>query len=139
WQEGNGNAGSGGSTGNFHIDAPTVAVTISSNALNNVHTSAIVTFTFSEAPVSFSLADTSVTGGTLSGLKAVDATHATAIFTADVGIHISNASVNVTPLSWQDGTGGPGTGGSTGSFSIDTPAVAVAIDRSDVNLANNTA
>jgi ribosomal protein L6P/L9E len=122
WQEGNGNAGGGGSTAAFTVDTvmPTVAVSINSTTLNLVHNTAIVTFTFSEVPVSFVLADTSAVGGTLSNLQRSDTTHYTATFTAAANTLINNASVSVTAGSWQEGNGNPGTAGTTGKFIVDT-------------------
>jgi hypothetical protein len=121
WHDVNGNAGGGGST-TFTVDTvkPTVAVAIGSNSLNLAHNSASVTFAFSEAPVAFVLGDTSATGGTLSNLQKVDATHYSATFTAAANTDISNASVSVVGGSWQEGNGNPGTGGTTGSFTVDT-------------------
>ena len=49
--------------------AATVAVAINNTDVNVANDSATVSFTFSEAPTAFSLADTSVTGGTLSNLQ----------------------------------------------------------------------
>jgi Bacterial Ig-like domain len=143
WQEGNGNPGTGGSTPSFTVDTvtPTVAVAISGADVNLAGDTAAVTFTFSEAPSAFTLADTSATGGTLSRLAQVDATHYAATFTAAAGTDIGNASVSVTAGSYQDASGNPGTAGSTPSFTVDTvtPTVAVAINNADVNLAGNPA
>ena len=70
WQEGNGTAGTGGSTPSFTVDTvtPTVAVSIDNTDVNLAHGTATVTFAFSEAPTSFTLADTTAVGGTLSNL-----------------------------------------------------------------------
>src|SRR5262249_35897362 len=81
---------------------------------------ATVTFTFSEAPTSFVLADTAATGGTLSNLVKVDLTHYTATFTAAANTLINNASVSVTSGSWSDNNGNPGAGGATANFTVDT-------------------
>src|SRR5262249_22996706 len=77
---------------------------------------ATITFSFSEAPTSFVLADTVATGGTLSNLVKVDATHYTATFKAAANTSINNASVSVTSGSWSDNNGNPGAGGATANF-----------------------
>jgi hypothetical protein len=99
---------------------PTVAVSINSTDVNLAHSTATVSFAFSEAPTAFTLADTSAVGGMLSGLQQVDATDYTAIFTAAANTDISNASVSVVSGSWQEANGNPGLGGSTGTFVVDT-------------------
>ena len=126
----------------FVVDTvtPTVAVSIDNTDVNVAHNTGTVTFAFSEAPTSFALADTSAVGGTLSNLQQTDATHYTATFTGAANTDISNASVSVTAGSWQEGNGNAGAGGSTASFTVDTvtPTVAVSIDNTDVNVANDT-
>src|SRR5262249_2982870 len=117
-----GPAGPGGSTPLFTVDTvtPTVTVTISNNDVNVTNSTATVTFSFSEAPTSFVLADTAATGGTLSNLVKVDATHYTATFTAAANILINYASVSVTSGSWSENNGNPGAGGATANFTVDT-------------------
>src|SRR5262249_15036175 len=117
-----GNAGTGGSTPLFTVDTvtPTVAVTTSNSYVNVAHNTPTVTFTFSEAPNPFVLADTAATGGTLSNLVKVDATHYTATFTSAANTLINNASVSVTSGSWSENNGNPGAGGATANFTIDT-------------------
>jgi hypothetical protein len=121
WHDANGNAGAGGST-SFTVDTvtPTVAVAINSSNVTLAHNTATVTFAFSEAPVSFVLGDTSATGGSLTNLQKVDATHYTATFTGAANTDISNASVSVIGGSWQEGNGNPGAGGAAGNFTVDT-------------------
>ena len=122
---------------------PTVAVSINNTDVTVANDTGTVTFAFSEAPVTFVLADTSAVGGTLSNLQKTDATHYTATFTGAANTHISTASVSVTAGSWQEGNGNAGAGGSTAAFTVDTvtvtPTVAVSINSTDVNLAHNTA
>jgi Bacterial Ig-like domain len=119
---------------------PTVTVSIDNTDVNVSKPTGTVTFTFSEAPNSFTLADTSTIGGTLANLQQVDATHYTATFTGTPGTNISNAVVSVAAGSWQESWGNFGTGGSTASFTVDTiaPQVRMAIDNSDLNLARPT-
>jgi hypothetical protein len=95
--------------------APAVSVSINNSDLNLANNTASVTFTFSQAPTDFRLADTSWVGGTLSNLHQVDAMHYTATFTASAGTDITNASLNATSGSWHDIFGTAGAGGSTGS------------------------
>jgi hypothetical protein len=121
WQEANGNPGAGGTTAPFTVDSvtPTVAVSINSTDVNVANPNGKVTFTFSEAPTNFSLADTSATGGTLSNLTGSGMSY-TATFTAAANTDIANAAVAVTAGSWQEGNGNPGGGGSTAPFTVDT-------------------
>ena len=143
WQENNGNAGSGGSTGSFTVDTikPTVTVTTSRHDVNVAHNTATITFAFSEAPVSFTLADTKAVGGTLSNLQEINATEYTATFTGAAGTDTDNASVKVTAGSWQENNGNAGGSGTTGSFTVDTikPTVTVTTNRTDVDVAHDTA
>jgi ribosomal protein L6P/L9E len=135
WSEVNGNPGSGGSTPTFTVDTvtPTVAVSINNPFINQAHTTGTVTFTFSEAPTPFALADTSAVGGTLSNLAGAGNT-CTATFTGAAKTHITNASVSVTAGSWQENNSNPGGGGSTALFEVDTlttpqlPTIAVSDD-----------
>src|SRR5262249_38493930 len=117
-----GHAGTGGSTPLFTVDTvtPTVTVTTSNNAVNLANNTAAVTFSFSEVPTSFVLADTAATGGTLSNLVKLDATHYTATFVAAGNTLINNASVSVTSGSWSENNGNPGAGGATANFTVDT-------------------
>jgi len=110
--------------GTLQIDttAPTLVITTSNNNVTASNNTAIITFSFSETPTSFSLADTTATGGTLSNLQQIDATHWTAVFTGSSNTQITNASVTVTQASYQDAASNPGTAGSSGNFSVDTIA-----------------
>ena len=120
WQEADGNLGAAGSTGSFTVDSPTVTVTTDNTFVNQAHTTGKITFTFSEAPTTFALADTTATGGALSNLQEVDATHYTATFTGSANTRITNASVGVSARSWQENNGNAGAGGSTALFQVDT-------------------
>ena len=84
--------------------APTVAITISSTTLTASNNTATVTFA-SAKHRSFSLSDTTATGGTLSNLQQTDATHWTALFTANSNTQVTKASVRVTAGSYQDAAG----------------------------------
>ena len=99
---------------------PTVTITISSTNLTASSPTTTVTFTFSEALASFSLSDTTATGGTLSNLQQTSPTVWTAVFTASSNIQTTTASVGVTAGSYQDSAGNSGPAGSSPAFSIDT-------------------
>jgi hypothetical protein len=124
WEEVNGTSGAGGSTSSFVVDTvtPTVAVAINSGDVNFTNDTATVTFTFSEAPTTFTLADTSAVGGALSNLQEVNGTTYTAAFTGATNTDISDATVSVTAGSWEEVNGNPGAGGSTVDFTVDTIA-----------------
>ena len=109
------------STAPFTVDTivPTVAVSIDNTFINRAHATGTVTFTFSEAPTAFTLADTSAVGGTLSNLTGSGKSY-TATFTGAAETHITNAFVTVTAGSWQEDSGNPGTGGSSALFQVDT-------------------
>ncbi|HEY7243386.1 MAG TPA: Ig-like domain-containing protein [Xanthobacteraceae bacterium] len=78
---------------------PAVAVSIDITALNLANPTGLVTFVFSEAPVAFTLADTSAVGGSLSNLQQVNSTTYTATFTAAADTDITNGSVSVSTTS----------------------------------------
>ncbi len=129
--------GNGGSdvvvTAPTQTPSPTVTVSIGRNDVNLANNTATVTFAFSAAPASFTSADITAIGGTLSNLQQVTPSEYTATFTAAAATDISTASVSVTAGSWQAG-GVAGSGGGTGPFTVDTvtPTVAVTINSSTV-------
>ena len=103
---------------------PTVTVSIDHKDVNLAANTALVTFSFSEAPNNFDLADTTAVGGVLNNLQMVDATHYTATFTANPGTETDAASVAVTSGSWSEDNGNPGSGNSI-TFTVDTVVPAV--------------
>ena len=106
---------------------PTVSVTTNSTDVNLEHNTATISFTFSEAPgSSFTLADTTASGGVLCNLIEVDSTHYTATFKASANAYTNDAAVSVIAGSWTENNGNPGSGGSTGNFTVDTVAPKVA-------------
>ena len=119
---------------------PTVTLTIDNTGVNVANITGLVTFTFSEAPAAFNLADASAVGGTLSFLQQVNATTYTAFFTGAPNTDTTNASVSVTAGSWQDANGNAGATGSTAPFTVDTvtPTVTVSIDNAHINVSNPT-
>ena len=96
--------------------APTVNVDIAASALDDTHTSSLVTFVFSETPFDFISADIAVTGGTITNLAqdlVLDPTgHTyTATFTETAGF-AGAGSVAVTAGSYTDLAGNLGVMGS---------------------------
>jgi hypothetical protein len=115
---------------------PTVAVAVSSTDVNVVNDTATVTFTFSQAPTDFLATNISAVGGTISSFTKVDATHYTAIFTANANANtdIANGSVTVNN-NWHNADGNQGTAFTSPVFVVDTltPTVAVApVEGNDV-------
>jgi hypothetical protein len=93
-------AGTDGSTAPFTVDTvtPTVAVSIDKTDVNVANPTGLVTFVFSEAPVAFTLADTSAVGGTLSNLQQVNATTYTATFTGAANTDIGSPVAGFRPI-----------------------------------------
>ncbi len=120
-----GNLGGPGSTPSISIDtvAPSLSISSDVSALN-VGQTAVITFTFSEAPNGFAASDVITTGGNLTGL-AVDAQNPlvyTAIFTPTAGTATGNASITVASGTYTDAALNLGGAGTTPSISIDTLA-----------------
>jgi VCBS repeat-containing protein len=107
--------------GSVPIDtvAPSVVVDIVDASLNSGDKVSAVTFTFSDAPVGFTLADTTAVGGTLSGLTpTADPKVFTATFTATDSF-TGTGSVSVANASYTNAAGNPGAGRSD-TVPIDT-------------------
>ncbi|MDH6263564.1 hypothetical protein M2427_007520 [Bradyrhizobium sp. BR13661] len=122
WHNADGNLGTGFTSPVFVVDTvtPTAAVAVSSADVNLVHNTALVTFTFSQAPSDFNLGHTSAVGGTLGPLTASpDGKTYTATFTANAGTDIANASVSV-DNTWHNADGNLGTGFTSPVFVVDT-------------------
>ncbi|MGO4479195.1 Ig-like domain-containing protein [Massilia sp. 2TAF26] len=101
--------------------APTLAIT-SDAAQLKIGESATITFTFSEDPgASFSLADVTVSGGTLGPIAGSGLTR-TAIFTPAAGTNDGVASIAVAAGSYADKAGNVGGAGTTPSIHFDTLA-----------------
>ena len=118
---------------------PTVVVDIVDGALSDSDSSSEVTFTFSEAPVGFTLSDVASVGGTLSGLTATSNPLVyTATFTASdefAGI----GSVAVGSGSYSDAVGNPGEAGSDiAAIDRANPTVLVDIVADTLNDADTT-
>ena len=130
WHDATGNnPGTGATSTAFVVDTvtPTVGVATSNTDVTVAHNTATITFSFSEAPTSFTLADTTAVGGTLGPLTEVNATTYTATFTGAANTDINSASVGVIAGSWQENNGNPGAAGSTGSFTVDTVAPVITV------------
>jgi predicted secreted protein len=123
-----GNAGVAGATPSITIDtiAPTVAITGRASALK-IGETAVITFTFSEAPVDFTAADVAVAGGMLSALT-VDANDAkvyTATFTP--AANSTDPATITVGTGYMDAAGNAGVAGTTPSITIDTVAPTLTI------------
>jgi Ca2+-binding RTX toxin-like protein len=129
------NAG-GAASDSVAIDraAPTVAVDIANSALSDGDTSSTVTFTFSEAPVGFTLDDIAATGGTVSDLAPTsDSLVYTATFTATDGFS-GTGSVSVTAGDYTDAAGNAGAAGSdTLAIDRENPTLTVDVASSALN------
>ncbi|MFN4238818.1 MAG: beta strand repeat-containing protein, partial [Vogesella sp.] len=124
-----GNSTTATDTEGYSVDtgAPSVVVDIVDAALNVADKVSNVTFTFSEAPVGFTAADLTVSGGTLSNLvqSSSDPKVWTATFTATDGF-TGTASVTVNAGSYTDAAGNPGSAGSD-TVAVDTAAPVASI------------
>ena len=123
-----GNAGVGGVLPAINVDAlaPSLAIT-SSVAQLKAGDTALITFTFSEAPVGFTVDDVSVSNGALSGFAATaNPLVYTAVFTPSAGVAGANAAISVAPNVYADLAGNGGTGASGPAITVDTQAPAAA-------------
>jgi hypothetical protein len=123
-----GNAGVGGVLPAINVDAlaPSLAIT-SSVAQLKVGDTALITFTFSEAPVGFGVDDISVSNGALSGFAATaNPLVYTAVFTPSAGVAGANAAISVAPNGYTDLAGNGGSGATGPSITVDTQAPAAA-------------
>ncbi|MYM69365.1 DUF4347 domain-containing protein [Pseudoduganella sp. FT55W] len=123
-----GNPGVGGVMAALSIDtlAPTLSITSNVSSLNSTGT-ALITFTFSEAPAAFSLGDISATNGTLSGLvQTANPLVYTAVLTPAQGVASGSAVVSVAAGAYADLAGNSGGGSNSPAISVDTLAPALA-------------
>ncbi len=129
-----GNAGSGTtSSANYSIDTkrPTVIVSLDNSALK-IGDTATVTFTFSEVPTLFTVADVSAPNGNLSGFTATgDPLVYTVVFTPTADVEDATNVVTV-GTAWTDVAGNAPAGSTdSGNFTIDTHRPTVVIVVSD--------
>jgi len=119
-----GNAGVGGALTGLVVDtiAPTLVITSSTDAVNSAGT-ALITFTFSEAPLGFDSAAIAVTNGALSGLTATaDPLVYTAVFTPTAGVASGTAAITVAAAAYTDLAGNGGIAATGPQIAIDTLA-----------------
>ncbi|WP_053177573.1 Ig-like domain-containing protein [Pseudomonas kilonensis] len=118
-----GNAGSGTTdSNNYAIDTarPTATIVVADTAIAAGETS-VVTITFSEAVTGFTLADLSVTNGSLSGLSTSDNITYTATFTPSAGVSDATNLVTLNNTGVVDGAGNTGSGTTdSNNYAVDT-------------------
>lgn len=119
-----GNLGYGAASVAIAVDTLTPSLAISSNVASlKAGETALITFTFSEAPRGFDSGDVSVQGGVLSGWAATaNPLVYTAVLTPVQGVDSGSLTVTVAPGSYTDAAGNPGQGGSTPNIAYDTLA-----------------
>jgi len=119
-----GNAGLGASSAALTVDARPPSVLITSNAATlKAGETALITFTFSEAPSGFAVGDIVATGGTLSGFTpTANPLVYTAVFTPTPANAGGSASISVASSVYSDAAGNAGLGGSVSGISFDTLA-----------------
>jgi VCBS repeat-containing protein len=140
-----GNNGGAAETANFTIDTtvPTVTVEMGKSALKGGETTT-VTFTFSQTPTGFDVADVDMTGakGALSNLVQ-DPNNSkvwTATFTPTAQIEDATNIIKVKAESYTNASGNKGTEGVSANFTIDTlpPSTTITIDTIDDNQGTTT-
>ncbi len=118
-----GNAGSGTTdSNNYAIDTqrPTATLVVADTAVAIGETS-VVTITFSEAVTGFTLADLSVTNGSLSGLSTSDNIIYTATFTPSAGVSDTTNLITLNNTGIVDGAGNTGSGTTdSNNYAVDT-------------------
>ncbi|WLI06888.1 Ig-like domain-containing protein [Pseudomonas sp. FP597] len=118
-----GNAGSGTTDSNsYAIDTarPTATLVLADTAIAVGETS-VVTITFSEAVTGFTLADLSVTNGSLSGLSTSDNITYTATFTPSAGVSDATNLITLNNTGIVDGAGNTGSGTTdSNNYAVDT-------------------
>ncbi len=130
-----GNTGTVNTSANYAIDttAPTVAITMADTALKIGETS-LVTFTFDEAPTSFTQEDVTVENGSLSAfIVTADDKVFTAMFTPTVNIEDSTNLISVSS-GYTDAAGNAGTANTSANYTIDTTVPTVVITMADTAL-----
>jgi hypothetical protein len=113
--------------------APTSAVTVDDTTLRAGQT-AVVTFTFSEAVTGFTLADVTVSGGTMTALATSDNIVYTATFTPADGVQAGAASITVDNTGVTGAGSVPGTGTSSVALTYDTQRPTATIQVADTQL-----
>ncbi|EPJ48990.1 MAG: hypothetical protein OFPI_26600 [Osedax symbiont Rs2] len=132
-----GNTGSADTSTNYSVDttAPTVTITMSDDALTRGQ-SALVTFTFSEAPIDFTQSDVIFLHGNLSDFIATDKDNVyTAMFPPPANTQSAFNTISVSS-DYTDAAGNSGTFADSANFSIDTRAPTLALSVPQDNAAN---
>src|SRR5213078_3012410 len=114
---------------------PTVTIDIVDSSLSDTDNSSVVNFTFSEAPVGFTLGDISATHGTMSALVMDTATTYHATFTADDGFE-GQGSVTIDAAKFTDAALNANEAATPDTVTIDTLNPTVAIDIVDGSLSD---
>ncbi|MCQ6260161.1 Ig-like domain-containing protein [Pseudomonas sp. Q11] len=118
-----GNVGSGTTdSNNYAIDTarPTATIVVADTAIAVGETS-VVTITFSEPVTGFTLADLSVTNGSLSGLSTSDNITYTATFTPSAGVSDATNLITLNNTGVVDGAGNTGSGTTdSNNYAVDT-------------------
>ncbi|VXC51792.1 Ig-like domain-containing protein [Pseudomonas sp. 9Ag] len=118
-----GNTGSGTTdSNNYAIDTarPTPTIVVADTAIAVGETS-VVTITFSEPVTGFTLADLSVTNGSLSGLSTSDNITYTATFTPSAGVSDATNLITLNNTGVVDGAGNTGSGTTdSNNYAVDT-------------------
>ena len=132
-----GNAGSGTtSSPNFVIDSalPTATVIMSDTAIRKGEVST-VTFSFSEAVTNFSLADVTVSGGSLSAPSSSNGGVTwTCTFTPTTNTEMASGALTLNMATVDDLAGNAGSGTASVNYAIDTRAPTATVTISDGNL-----
>jgi len=123
------------------VTAPTVAITLSQYTFK-IGDTATATFTFSEAPTSFTEADVTAPNGSLSSFGVTgDPLVYTAIFTPDTDV-TDPTNVITVGTGWTDAAGNPPAGATTSdNYTVDTtaPTVVITANASTITAAAFTA
>lgn len=131
-----GNLGQGAVSSVIAIDtvAPSMVISSSQASLKAGETASI-TFTFSELPTGFDLADVSVSGGVLSDLQTTGNPYVyVATFTPTANIASGTATISVGNGAYSDLAGNAGQGASTPSLTFQTVRPTATIDVADSSL-----
>ncbi|MCJ8340613.1 MAG: Ig-like domain-containing protein, partial [Pseudomonadales bacterium] len=136
WTNISGNQGAATSSSNYSIDtlAPTLAISLTDSDLL-VGETAVVTFSFSEVPIGFNIADINVENGSLSGFSVTaDPRVYTATLSPDNNIDDGSNIISVT-ASYSDAAGNLGSAASSANYSINTVTPTVIVTMADTDLA----
>ena len=126
---GNNNTASTATAISYDTLAPTVTVTRSYSGSIGVRANQTITFTLSEASSTFTAADITVTGGSISALTTVSSTVYTVRFTPTADTESGTSTLSVDGAKFTDSAGNDNTASNTLSIPFDTREPTVAITR----------